>query len=177
MTETVQNVPSAVTLGSGATLLNAPIPSSANVGVYLIVRAGSRDESREIAGLAHYLEHLFFKGTKRRPTALGISREFDALGAVTNAYTDTEEVAYYTEGPAESLVELADIITDLLSHPLFEAEEVERERNVVLQELSARLMNPGVWIGDHLHSVAFGGGSADGLDRGRSRARDRTCDA
>ncbi|HZS14825.1 MAG TPA: pitrilysin family protein [Candidatus Dormibacteraeota bacterium] len=143
-------------LDSGVTLLNAPMPSR-NVGVMLIVRAGSRDETPQTAGLAHFLEHLFFKGTSRRPTAMEISREVDRLGAVTNAYTDTEEVAYYAEGPAASLDQLADIVTDMLSHPLFEAEEVERERNVVLQELAARLLRPQGWIGDRILSVAFGG--------------------
>jgi predicted Zn-dependent peptidase len=149
--------PRLTTLPNGVTLLNAPIPASPNVGVTLIVRAGSRDETRETAGLAHFLEHLFFKGTQRRPTALQISREIDSLGAVDNAYTDTEEVAYYAEGPAVAAIALADIVTDMLSHPLFAAEEVERERNVVLQELAARLLRPTGWIGDRLLSVAFGG--------------------
>jgi len=156
MTLTTGAPPNAVRLDSGVTLLNAPMPSR-NVGVMLIVKAGSRDETPETAGLAHFLEHLFFKGTQRRPTAIDISREVDSLGAVTNAYTDTEEVAYYAEGPAASLEQLADIVTDMLSHPLFEAEEVERERNVVLQELAARLLRPQGWIGDRILSVAFGG--------------------
>jgi len=148
--------PRATSLANGVTLLNAPMPSR-NVGVMLIVRAGSRDETPQTAGLAHFLEHLFFKGTTRRPTAMEISREVDSLGAVTNAYTDTEEVAYYAEGQAASLDQLADIVTDMLSHPLFEPEEVERERNVVLQELAARLLRPQGWIGDRILSVAFGG--------------------
>jgi predicted Zn-dependent peptidase len=148
--------PQATRLPNGVTLLSAPMPSR-NVGVMLIVRAGSRDETRETAGLAHFLEHLFFKGTQRRPSSMEISREVDSLGAVTNAYTDTEEVAYYAEGPAASLDQLADIVTDMLSHPLFVAEEVERERNVVLQELAARLLRPQGWIGDRILSVAFGG--------------------
>src|SRR5258708_11503935 len=143
-------------LANGVTLLNAPMPSR-NVGVMVIVRAGSRDETPQTAGLAHFLEHLFFKGTQRRPTSMEISREVDRLGAVTNAYTDTEEVAYYAKGPASSMEQLADIVTDMLSHPLFEAEEVERERNVVLQELAARLLRPQGWIGDRILSVAFGG--------------------
>jgi predicted Zn-dependent peptidase len=143
-------------LANGVTLLNAPMPSR-NVGVMLIVRAGSRDETVKTAGLAHFLEHLFFKGTQRRPSSMEISREVDSLGAVTNAYTDTEEVAYYAEGQATALDQLTDIITDMLSHPLFEAEEVERERNVVLQELAARLLRPQGWIGDRILSVAFGG--------------------
>ena len=146
----------ATVLPNGVSLLNAP-SASRNVGVFLIVRAGSRDETAETSGLAHYLEHMFFKGTARRPTTLQISREIDRLGANTNAYTDTEEVAYYAEGPATALDELTDIITDMLTRPLFAAEEVERERNVVLQELSARLSDPEGWIWDRLGTVAFGG--------------------
>lgn len=145
------------TLDNGVTLLNAH-NASRNVGVFLIVRAGSRDETAETSGLAHYLEHMFFKGTSRRPTALDISREIDRLGASTNAYTDTEEVAYFAEGPASEVDQLTDVITDMLTRPLFDAEEVERERNVVLQELSARLSDPEGWIWDRLGTVAFGGG-------------------
>ena len=149
--------PTLTQLSNGVSLLNAP-SGSRNVGVFLIVRAGSRDETRETSGLAHYLEHMFFKGTERRPTTKQITREIDRLGASTNAYTDTEEVAYFTEGPATAMHQLADIITDMLSRPLFVAEEIERERNVVLQELSARLSDPDGWIWDRLGTVAFGGG-------------------
>jgi predicted Zn-dependent peptidase len=148
--------PSLTVLPNGVSLLNAPSVSR-NVGVFLIVRAGSRDETTDTSGLAHYLEHMFFKGTSRRPTTLQISREIDRLGANTNAYTDTEEVAYYAEGPATALDDLTDIISDMLTRPLFAAEEVDRERNVVLQELSARLADPEGWIWDRLGTVAFGG--------------------
>jgi predicted Zn-dependent peptidase len=148
--------PTLATLPNGVSLLNAPTGST-NAGVFLIVRAGSRDESPKTAGLAHFLEHMFFKGTANRPTSIQISREFDSLGALSNAYTDIEEVAYYTEGPATATHQLADIITDMLSHPLFEPDEVERERNVVLQELASRLLQPEGWVGDRMYSVAFGG--------------------
>ena len=143
-------------LANGATLLTAP-SASRNVGVFLILRAGSRDETAETSGLAHYLEHMFFKGTTRRPSSLLISREVDRLGGNTNAYTDTEEVAYWAEGPATAVDSLADIITDMLTAPLFDAEEIDRERNVVLQELSARLADPEGWIWDRVGTVAFGG--------------------
>ncbi|MEO8899584.1 MAG: pitrilysin family protein [Candidatus Dormibacter sp.] len=148
--------PSLTELPNGVTLLNAPSVSR-NVGVFLIVRAGSRDETKDTSGLAHYLEHMFFKGTSKRPTTLQISREIDRLGANTNAYTDTEEVAYYAEGPATVLDDLTDIITDMLTRPLFAPDEVDRERNVVLQELSARLADPEGWIWDRLGTVTFGG--------------------
>ena len=119
---------------------------------------------------------MFFKGTERRPTTKIISREIDRLGANTNAYTDTEEVAYFAEGPATAMLELADVICDMLSRPLFAAEEIERERNVVLQELSMRLSDPDGWIWDRLGTVAFGGDqpmswSAAGFPRSSRRRR------
>jgi len=152
----LMTTPSAEVLPNGVTLLNAP-SASRNIGVILIVRAGSRDETPTTAGLAHFLEHTFFKGTERRPTTQIITREIDRLGASTNAYTDTEEVAYFAEGPAMAMDQLSDIITDMLSRPLFDAEEFERERNVVLQELAARLMDPDTWLWDRLGQATFGG--------------------
>ena len=143
-------------LNNGVTLLNAP-SASRNIGVMLMVRAGSRDETATTAGLAHFLEHTFFKGTERRPTTQIITREIDRLGGSTNAYTDTEEVAYYAEGPATAMDHLSDILSDMLSRPLFDAEEFERERNVVMQELAARLMDPDTWVWDRLGQATFGG--------------------
>jgi len=98
--------PELTVLPNSVSLLNAP-SASRNSGVFLIVRAGSRDETRQTAGLAHFLEHMFFKGTERRPSALQITREVDSLGGATNAYTDTEEVAYFAEGPAAAVDQLA----------------------------------------------------------------------
>ncbi len=147
--------PSSRVLKSGVTLITAPMDSP-NVGVFLIVRAGARDETRETSGLAHFLEHMFFKGTTNRPTSLQITREIDRLGATTNAYTDVEEVAYYTTGPAAAVSSLSTIITDMLCHPLFDGSEMEKERNVVLQELAARLADPDGWLWDRLGTVTFG---------------------
>lgn len=144
-------------LPNGVTLVQAPIPTSRNVALVLTVRAGSRDESRQTAGLAHLLEHLFFTGTPRRPTAAGISSEVDLLGASTNASTDTEEVAYHADGPAAALPALTDLLTDLLCHALCTPEDVERERRIVLQELADRVARPRGWITDRMRSVAFGG--------------------
>jgi predicted Zn-dependent peptidase len=122
----------------------------------LTIRAGSRDESPRTAGLAHLLEHHVFAGTPRRPTAADVSWEVDLLGATTNAYTDTEEVVYHADGAATTLRALADLLTDVLCHPLLAPHEVERERRVVLQELSERLAHPRGRITDRLRTVAFG---------------------
>ena len=145
------------TLSNGATLVNVPMPGNANVGVYLIVKAGSRDETPETAGLAHYLEHMFFKGSKNYPDTATIANTFADLGAVNNAYTDTEEVCYFAVGEAKDTAKLAGVLCDMLCHPLFDAEEMERERNVVRQELATRAANNMVWLGDNAGAAAFGG--------------------
>ncbi len=118
---------------------------------------GRATRPRRPPGLAHLLEHLFFTGTERRPSALAISREIDLLGARTNAYTDTEDVLYFAGGPASTLPALVDILADMLCHPRLDAEELERERTVVLQELAGRRSKPSGWITDNLRGVAFGG--------------------
>lgn len=146
------------TLKNGVTLINVPMPDNDNVGIYLIVKAGSRDETPQTAGLAHFLEHMFFKGSANRPTTEQIAGEIADLGAMVNAYTDTEEVCYYTVGAAGDVEKLAEIITDMLCHPKFDAIEMERERNVVRQELATRAANNQVWLSDNRGEAAFGGG-------------------
>jgi predicted Zn-dependent peptidase len=117
--------PTETRLANGVTLIDARIETSRNVSLVLTLRAGSRDETPQTAGLAHLLEHLFFTGTERRPTSMAISREVDLLGATTNAYTDTQEVAYLADSPAMALPALADILTDMLCHSRLDPEEVD----------------------------------------------------
>ena len=143
-------------LSNGATLINVPMDGNANVGVYLIVKAGSRDETPQTAGLAHYLEHMFFKGSKNHPTTKKLTQVIAAMGASTNAYTSTEEVCYYAIGEAKDAEKIASIICDMLCHPIFDAQEMERERNVVRQELATRASDNNIWIYDNAGRTAFG---------------------
>ncbi|MDP9325457.1 MAG: insulinase family protein [Candidatus Dormibacteraeota bacterium] len=108
----------------------------------LFVGAGSRYEVREEAGTAHFLEHLFFKGTPKRPTTLQIATEIDSLGARFNAFTSEEYTAYFVKGAADYTENSVDVIADMLKNALIPADEVERERGVVLEEMKMYEDNP-----------------------------------
>src|SRR5512140_211972 len=121
-------------LDNGLRVITETMPGvpSATVGIW--VENGSRYERHEQAGISHYLEHLFFKGTKRR-TAAQIAEEFDAIGGVLNAFTGKEYTCYYGKTLAEHLPVAEDMLADIFLHSRFEPDEIERERTVVVQEI------------------------------------------
>ncbi|MEW6657573.1 MAG: pitrilysin family protein [Thermodesulfobacteriota bacterium] len=128
---------------------------SAAVGVWLNV--GSRDEAREENGFSHFLEHLAFKGTPKR-SALDIAREIDQLGGSCNAFTSKENTCFHGKVLAEHLPRAVDLLSDLVLHPSYHPPDLERERQVILEEIAAQDDNPedqvqvhfarGFW-GDH----------------------------
>ena len=105
---------------------------TASIGVW--VGVGTRHEPKEINGVAHVLEHMAFKGTERR-SALAIAREIENVGGHVNAYTSREQTAYYAKVMAGDTPLALDILADILQHSVFDATELERERQVILQEL------------------------------------------
>jgi len=123
------------TLANGIRVVTETMPEVASVTVGLWVENGSRYESPAQAGISHYLEHLLFKGTDRR-TAAEIAEEFDAIGGVLNAFTGKEYTCYYGKVLAEHIDVAEDILGDIFLHSRFDPEEIERERSVVLQEIS-----------------------------------------
>ena len=125
------------TLPNGLRVLIAPMPHTRSVAVSFYVGAGSRYETREISGLSHFLEHMLFKGTERRPTAQEISETVDAVGGVLNAGTDRELTVYYAKVAAPHFPIALDLLADMLRRPLMEAAEIEKERKVVIEELAA----------------------------------------
>jgi len=122
----------------------------------LFVGAGSRYETREVSGTAHFLEHLFFKGTPRRPTTLEIATEIDGMGCRFNAFTSQEYTAYFVKGAAEYTASAVDVIADMLKHALIPPEEVERERGVVLEEMKMYEDNPQAKVHDLIGRAMFG---------------------
>jgi predicted Zn-dependent peptidase len=134
-------------LDNGVRVVTETMPSvpSATLGVW--VENGSRYEDRAHAGISHYLEHLFFKGTVRR-TAAQIAEEFDAVGGVLNAFTGKEYTCYYGKVLAEHLPVAEDILADIFLHSRFDPEEIERERTVVLQEISQVEDTPDDYVHD-----------------------------
>lgn len=124
------------------------MPGVASVTVGIWVENGSRFEQPHQAGISHFLEHLFFKGTERR-TAAQIAEAADAVGGVLNAFTGKEYTCYYGKVLAEHLPVAEDILADIFLHSRFDAEEIERERTVVLQEISQVEDTPD----DYVHEV------------------------
>ena len=124
------------TLPNGLRVLTAPMPHTRSAAVSVYVGAGSRYETEPQAGVAHFIEHLCFKGTERRPTALEISQVVDSVGGHINAATDRELTVFYCK-VAQPYFELAlDVLSDLVRRPLFTPEELEKERGVIIEELA-----------------------------------------
>ena len=113
-----------------------PQADSLAATVLVLVAAGSKYETKEINGLSHFLEHMCFKGTTKRPVSSRISQELDSLGAVYNAFTSRESTGYYAKVEARHLNKILDIIPDLYLNPIFEAKEIDKERGVIIEEIN-----------------------------------------
>ncbi len=120
------------------------------------VGVGTRHEPAELNGVAHLLEHMAFKGTKRR-SARDIAEEIEAVGGHLNAYTGRENTAYYAKVLAEDTPLALDLIADILQHPTFDQEELSRERAVVLQEIGQAVDTPDDIVFDHFQETAYPG--------------------
>src|SRR5947207_859431 len=114
-------------LPNGLRVVSHPMPGAKSVAVMVMLAAGSRYETAETNGIAHFAEHMFFKGTEKRPTAKDISAEVDGIGGEFNAFTSKEYTGYYIKCAAEHRALALDVLADQLLNSKFDAEEVERE--------------------------------------------------
>ena len=131
-------VPEVVTLESGLRVVASPMPHARSVSISVYVAAGARYEAAPAdAGLSHFVEHLCFKGTARRPSPRAVAVEIDALGGSINAATDRELTVYYAKVTPEHAEQALDMLVDVVQASLFRDEEIERERGVILEELAA----------------------------------------
>src|SRR6185312_1645208 len=115
---------------------------------------GGRNETRSVMGVSHMLEHMAFKGTDRR-SAREIAEEIEAVGGYLNAYTSREQTAFHARVLKADVPLGVDLLSDILTHPTFEQVELERERQVVLQELGQAKDTPDDIVFDHLQSAAY----------------------
>jgi predicted Zn-dependent peptidase len=138
-----ETVYSKTQFANGLRLLTAPMPHTKSVAVSIYVAAGSRYEKPVEAGVSHFLEHLTFKGTAKRPEPQLISEAIDGVGGIINAATDREYTVFYTKVARPHLELALDVLCDLVQAPLLEQEELEKERKVVLEELAAVADSPG----------------------------------
>src|SRR3990167_4581456 len=124
------------TFSNGLRAIVAPMKDTQAITLWVLFGTGSKYETKRINGISHFLEHLFFKGTKSRPEAGQVNRELDRLGAESNAFTSKEYTGYYVKAAAKHFDTALDIVSDILIKPLFKKEEIEKERGVILQEIS-----------------------------------------
>ena len=141
-------------LDNGIRIISNSMQNLETVSVGAWVSAGTRHENANENGISHLLEHMAFKGTERR-SALQIAEEIEAVGGSINAYTSRENTAYYAKVLKEDIGLAVDIISDILQFSTMETDEVEREREVVIQEINQTKDTPDDIIFDHLQETAF----------------------
>jgi predicted Zn-dependent peptidase len=143
-------------LENGLRVVTTPMPTAQSVSVNVFVGVGSRAEDRRTNGLSHYLEHMMFKGTDRRPTAIVIAEAIEGAGGILNAYTSQELTCYWNQVPFDKLPLAMDVLADMMQHALVAQEEVDRERTVVQQEIRRAYDQPSAWAGRLLSQACFG---------------------
>jgi predicted Zn-dependent peptidase len=144
------------TLPNGLRLITAPMPTSQSVACFVMLSAGSRYETAETNGIAHFAEHMFFKGTERRPTARDIGSEIDGIGGEFNAFTGKEYTGYYVRCAAEHRRLALDVLVDMIRHSKFDAEEIDREKGVIVEEMNMYFDTPRDYIGGVYDSLLYG---------------------
>lgn len=132
-----------------------PQAGAVSMTFMVCVKVGSRYEEKAVNGASHFIEHLMFKGTKRRPNTLAITKELDRYGAEYNAFTSKDLTGYYIKMDAAHTPLALDILHDMLFHSKFEAEEINRERGVIIEEINMYEDNPASHMGDLLEEALF----------------------
>src|SRR5438874_3445781 len=143
-------------LSNGVRVLTAPMPQAQSVTCSLMLAAGSRYETPETNGIAHFAEHMFFKGTERRPTAKDIAGEIDSIGAEFNAFTGKEYTGYYVKCAAESRDVALDVLVDMLRHSKFDPDEIEREKGVIVEEMNMYFDTPRDYVSGVYDELVYG---------------------
>ena len=144
------------TLANGLRVLTAPMPQAQSVSCFVMLAAGSRYETAETNGIAHFAEHMFFKGTERRPTARDIAGEIDAIGAEFNAFTGKEYTGYYVRCAADTRDTALDVLVDMLRRSKFDPNEIEREKGVIVEEMNMYFDTPRDFIGGVYENLLYG---------------------
>lgn len=134
-----------------------PLHETNAISVLVLVKTGSRYENEKNNGVAHFIEHLLFKGTKKRPTSFSISKELDGIGADYNAFTSKDKTGYYIKAPKEHLELALDILSDMIFHSKFDDVEIERERGVIIEEINMYNDNPVMNIDSLIENSVFNG--------------------
>ena len=143
-------------LKNGLRVVTVPMPAVQSVTVMVLVGAGSRYEEKRVAGLSHFLEHMAFKGTKKRPTTLEIASLVEGIGGEFNAGTSKDNTSYYIKTASKHLPLILDVLSDMLLNSLFKEEEIEKEKGVILEEMNMREDMPIYKVGEVFETLLYG---------------------
>lgn len=145
-----------IVLDNGLRVITAPMQGTNTVTVLVLCATGSDYESKDINGISHFLEHMFFKGTKRRPKPGIVHRELDELGSVHNAFTSHEITGYFVKVGKDHFLRALDILADIYNNVLIDDEEVKKEGGVIIEEMRMYKDNPLEYIGDVWEKLLYG---------------------
>ncbi|MBN9391389.1 MAG: insulinase family protein [Chloroflexi bacterium] len=143
-------------LKNGVRVITNAMPHTQSVSTILYYGVGSRYEEDRIAGISHYIEHMVFKGTKKRPTAKEISEAIEGVGGVLNASTGREITNYWAKVPKENFELSFDVLSDMLLNANFDPAEIEKERKVIIEELHQTLDSPPDLVNEDINAVLWG---------------------
>jgi len=125
-----------LTLDNKLRIITVPMVESLTTTVLVLVEAGSKYETKEINGISHFLEHMCFKGTKKRPRSIDISSELDSVGAVYNAFTSMEYTGYFAKARPNHFDIILDVVSDIYLNQIFDPKEIDKERGVIIEEIN-----------------------------------------
>ncbi len=143
-------------LPNGLRVITIPMPDNPSVTVLVMVEAGSKYETKEISGISHFLEHMVFKGTTKRPKASDISRELDSIGANYNAFTSQEFTGFYAKAASKHTDKILDIVSDMYVDPLLDGAEMEKEKGVIVEEIRMYQDMPQARVQDLFTQTLYG---------------------
>ncbi len=143
-------------LKNGLRIITVPMKSNPTVTVLVLVEAGSKYENRENNGISHFLEHMCFKGTKKRPTAFDIAKELDSVGSQYNAFTSHEYTGYWVKSDYKNLYTTLDVVSDMYLNPIFPEKEIEKEKGVIIEEINMYNDMPKQIVEEEFYKLLYG---------------------
>jgi predicted Zn-dependent peptidase len=143
-------------LKNGLRVVTIPMKDNPTATVLVLVEAGSKYEKKEVNGISHFLEHMCFKGTEKRPKAIDISKELDALGSQYNAFTAQEYTGYYAKSDAKHFKKIFDVISDIYLNSTFPEAEMQKEKGVIIEEINMYEDMPNRHVQDLLMGLLYG---------------------
>lgn len=143
-------------LPNGLRVITVPMPSFESATVLVMVGAGSRYETKQNNGISHFLEHMAFKGTQKRPSAIEISGLIDGIGGEFNAFTGKETTGYYVKSQSTHVELVIDLLSDMLQHSLLDPVEIDKEKGVIIEEINMYEDTPARKLGDIYEQLLYG---------------------